>query len=1358
MENEATTVFMNGYGQTPSFNINEEDWNTYIDRLSFYFEANDIVTQKKKKAILLTVCGIPTYRTICNLLLPQSPKDVDFDTIVDKMSQHLQPRQPVSLLRYKFNKAVRKEGQSISEYVNFLRQLAKTCSFDGHLDEMLRDRLICGVNDQRIQRKLLAQADITFERALTIALAEEAAANQTSELQTRTNVYKISNREPQKKFLDRNAMICYRCNGHHSHEICRFKDMECRFCRKIGHIERACKSKNREKKDNKPPFSQRKSMFHSYRGKKDRTTNQNHFMEEKDQFSTDIKDYQLYSTEIQNSRPYTVPILVQDREVLFQIDTGASLTLVSQDLYKSLSINKHLEPSTLELRTYTGEEMKIHGTVNVTVKHDKQTMTLPIFVVEGHGPPLLGRNWLEKLKLDWLNIATVHHSTMEEFDEQMQAEFPKLFGKGIGKIKGVKGVLHVEGNATPRFFKPRPVPFAMKHKVSDAINTLEKEGIISKVDRSEWASPVVPVLKSNGQVRLCGDYRVTVNPVIRKEIHPIPSVQELFSDLSSGKRFTKIDLSNAYLQLELDENSKKFTTINTLKGLYQYNRLPFGISTCPQIFQRCMDSLLQGLKHVKCYLDDIMISGTSVEEHRRNVRTVLQRLSDAGIKVHPSKCEFDKKEISYLGHIIDEDGIRPSHTKLKAIIDAPRPKTRSEVKAFLGMINFYRKFIRNIANIIQPLNDLTSSKIPFEWTHRQEESFRHAKQALISPPILQHYDHRKKLVLSCDASPYGIGVVLSQREVDRELPIAFGSRSLSKAEQNYCQLEKEALFIVFGVQRFRQYLLGQEFTIITDHKPLLGIMGQAKPISQMSSSRIQRRNLMLGCYRYNIEYRKGKNHGNADALSRLPVEKMTQSVPECNDVVLCFETINKVVREKDISRETNRDRILSRVVDLRLKGWPENEPVNPELKPYYLRKNELSIDKNCVLWGSRVIVPQKLRMTVLRELHDTHPGIVKMKRLARSYFWWPTLDLEIESVSRECSTCQENNRKPLIAHCHPWEYPDGPWQRLHVDFAGPIQNRMILIVIDAYSKWIEAIAVSTASTVTTIESLSSIFATHGLPRSIVSDNATCFSSTEFKAFLEANGIKQKLSSPYHPSSNGLAERAVQIVKRGIQKIEEGSLNSKLVRFLSRYRITEQESTRRSPAEMLLKRLPRTRFDLMKPDVTTKFRENHDRKVKCHDKNIIREFEEGEAVSILNFGRGPKWLSGRVKSRQGPLTYDIELEDGRILKRHIDHILSRTYNQHENIISGEEENQTHERYLKSHIESMDEVEVVPAQEKSTGPVTQDVSDQANEKNFSTNDQEDVKQRIHEEGHVKVTPPKPTLRRSTRISKPPDRLTY
>ena len=719
---------------------------------------------------------------------------------------------------------------------------------------------------------------------------------------------------------------------------------------------------------------------------------------------------------------------------------------------------------------------------------------------------------------------------------------------------------------------------------------------------ADWAAPIVPVLKADKEsLRICGDFKQTVNTASKLDRYPIPKIEDLFANLAGGKSFTKLDMSQAYQQIPLEEESCKYVVINTHRGLFQYNRLPFGVSSAPGIFQRVMESLLNGIPHVVVYLDDILVTGPTEEAHMAALEEVLKRLKTAGLRLRKEKCVFMAPSVAYLGHKIDAQGLHPLPDKVQAIQEAPRPQNSSQLKSYLGLLSYYSKFLPHLSTVLAPLYQLLQWDRKWRWTQVHTKTFEQSKKLLLSSQVLVHFDPRLEIRLACDASDYGVGAVLSHRMPNGvEKPVGFISRTLSEAEKKYSQVEKEALACVVGVKRFRSYLWGHHFILQTDNKPLLSLLNEHKAIPQQAANRIQRWAWILSAYEYTITWRNTFQHANADALSRLPLPEAPGHSPVPAELVLMMEQLQEApITSTQIAAWTRRDTLMARVLQYVLQGWPDQP--DEVLKPYWYKRMELSVEAGCLIWGGRVVVPPQGRESVLAELHSGHPGVSRMKSLARGLVWWPGMDTSIETAVKHCSSCQQNQAAPPHAPLQPWSWPTRPWSRLHVDYAGPVEGKMLLVVIDAHSKWIEAIPLATATAQTTAQQLRKLFSQFGLPETMVSDNGPQFAAQEFQEFCRSNGIRHTLIAPYHPSSNGLAERAVRIVKQGLKKLTEGSMSDRLSRFLFQYRLTPQTTTGSAPAELLLGRRPRSRLDLLKPSLETRVHDKQAQQKVSHDK-------------------------------------------------------------------------------------------------------------------------------------------------------------
>ncbi|CAG4953647.1 unnamed protein product [Colias eurytheme] len=691
-------------------------------------------------------------------------------------------------------------------------------------------------------------------------------------------------------------------------------------------------------------------------------------------------------------------------------------------------------------------------------------------------------------------------------------------------------------------------------------------------------------------------------------------------------------------------------------GTFAYRRTPYGLSCIPEKFQKLMEETLRGVTGCVVFLDDICITGSNNSEHMKNLKLVLERLREMGLTVKLSKCKFLQDYVKYLGFIINKEGLRPDPEKLEAISSAPTPNNVSQLKSFLGMLNYYGRFIPNLSTILQPLHNLLKKNVNWKWDSNCREAFNEAKRALLNERCLAHYEEGRELVLAVDSSAYGLGAVLAHRYADgSERPVSCVSRTLNSAERNYSQLDKEALAILFGVTKHHQYLFGRRFTLRTDHQPLTYIFGSKGGIPQTAASRLQRWAARLAAYDFKIEFVRSADNGPADALSRLPLTRegrITDSVDYLNLVAdalpVCYS---------DVAAETERDNLLCKIKRYILIGWPLS-PSCDEEKPYFARKQDFVVEQGCVIYKYRIVIPYVLQHKILEEIHEGHLGMNKMKTLSRNYVYWASLDKDIEETCRSCTACRSVLDAPARAQLHPWEFPLHPWQRVHADFADCGGVRY-LILVDAHSKWIEAYSMRYTNADFTIKVLRGIFARFGLPSQLVTDNGPPFSSYEFKTYCKNNCIRHTTSAPYRPQGNGAAENAVKIIKKTIKRalFEGEDVSTALNKFLFKYRNCEHATTGISPALALQGRRLRSRLDALRPDVAAAVRDKQEKQI-ARSSATLREFSVGDAVLARDYrSKEDKWVEGTVSKKTGPVSYKVELGNGIEWRRHVDQIIS-----------------------------------------------------------------------------------------------------
>ena len=605
-----------------------------------------------------------------------TPRSLNHSRFCPRPSRTTQPL--VISERYNFHIRKQSPTESTSEYVAELRRLASTCDFGAFLDEALRDRLVCGMRNEGARRKLLTESKLTLTKAIELAQCMEMADKNSKIFHGADGaVHKISQqrRAPPRSQERKPCRHCGRKN--HQPSQCRFADATCHHCNKKGHIAPICRSKKDSQKPSKPATNTK-------------------YVTEREGRSED--EFYLHMVTAKSATPITSTLDVEGRPLKREVDTGAAFSIISEKTRKSQFSDVKLRPLSIRLKTYTDEKIHVLGQLHVHVKYGEQRAPLVLLVVDGEGPSLMGRNWLRYIRLDWKSIHAVIDAGVATPD-QLTEKYADIFTDELGKVSDLKVTLHVKSDARPIFKKPRPVPFAIKEKIERELDELESNGVITKITHSEWAAPIVPVPKKNGRFRICGDYKVTLNQALDVDQYPLPKPDDLFATLAGGKQFSTLDLSQAYTQVPLDDESAKLVAIHTHRGLYKYNRLPFGVASAPAMFQKLTDTVLRDIPHVICYLDDILVTGTNEEEHLRNLESVFERLRQFGFRLRKEKCAFLRNSVVYLGHNIDANGLHTVHDKVEAVTNAKAPQNVQQLRAFLGMLNYYGKFMPNLSTV-----------------------------------------------------------------------------------------------------------------------------------------------------------------------------------------------------------------------------------------------------------------------------------------------------------------------------------------------------------------------------------------------------------------------------------------------------------------------------------------------------------------------------------------------------------------------------------------------------------------------------------------------------------------------------------
>lgn len=718
----------------------------------------------------------------------------------------------------------------------------------------------------------------------------------------------------------------------------------------------------------------------------------------------------------------------------------------------------------------------------------------------------------------------------------------------------VKAYIHIDKSIKPVIQPYRRIPIALEKRVVLKLNEMLEQDIIEYVNHpAQWISPMVIVPKKD-DLRICIDMR-QVNKAVLREHYPLPTFEELSHKLLGCKIFSKLDIKQAYHQLELDEDCRHITTFITPLGLMRYKRLLFGLSSAPEIFQKVMEFIIRGLEGVLIYIDDIIVFARTHLQHEARLALLKKRLEDYNVKLNASKCVFSMTELDFLGFHITQNGIKVSQDKVDSITNFRTPKTVDELSSFLGLIELTRKGHK------------------FEWMEHHQEAFMKIKSIIGKQEALALFDPSCPTYLFTDASPVGLGAVVVQKQNEQLRICAYASKTLSDTEKRYAQTEKEALAIVWGVERFHFFLFGIDFMILTDHRPLTYIFNAtSKPCL-----RIERWVLRLQSYSYKIQYVTGKNN-IADPFSRL----MEQDNKEIANFDSCETVINSIFSDinsislNEIRNATKDDIEIQEVVKHLSDGrW------NKELWRYKLILTELSFEDGILFRGSRVVIPKKLQNQTIALAHEGHLGMVKLKKHLRERVWFPFMDKKIEQYVTNCFGCTLVSATDQFEPITSTDLPSKPWTFLAIDFLGPFPSKeYILVVVDYYSRYIEIEIMSSITASNTFKKLREIFARHGFPETIKADYGPQFRE-EFKNLCDQYDIKLIHSLPYAPHQNGEVERQNQGILKSIRISQALNRDWKmdLNDYLLAYRSTPQMTTNISPAELLFGRKIKTRIPL-----------------------------------------------------------------------------------------------------------------------------------------------------------------------------------
>nr|XP_015833782.1 PREDICTED: uncharacterized protein K02A2.6-like [Tribolium castaneum] len=730
------------------------------------------------------------------------------------------------------------------------------------------------------------------------------------------------------------------------------------------------------------------------------------------------------------------------------------------------------------LLTFGNMKLNTTGKVTLECKYKDNVKRLEFVVADVKSQPILGLAGCISLNLiKRIDQINKNYCTVNDVIDEYRNVFI-----GVGVLDTAHHI-EIDKDIIPVVHPPRRIPLSLQPKLEETLKELERQGIIEKVEYpTDWVNSLVIVEKKTGQLRLCLDPK-DLNKAIKREHYMIPTAQDIIPRLAGKKIFTVIDMSAGFWHVPLDKESSDLCCFNTHVGRYKFLRMPFGIKSAPEVFQKHVIRIFGHISGVSVIFDDLIIVANNEKGHDEILQRVLNTALENNIKFNKDKIQYKIKSVRYMGNIITDKGIKPDDDKVCAIREMSEPKCKEEVKRFLGMINFLSSFIPNVAIINAPLRELLKQNVEWHWTHRHTEVFNKLKELLSKQPTMKYFDPKENIVIQTDASKKGIGCCLLQNGQ----PVAYASRALTETEINYAQIEKELLAVVYCLEKFHYYIYGRHVTVQTDHKPLLAIT--RKNIGQ-TTARLQRMLLRTLKYDFHLEFIQGKHMYLADTLSRNFLKDRVKDDEDLESVVHSISKHIAVTKEKKekIKEAMNTDKSMLELLNYCKNGWPKRKTQVPEtIKFYWNIRDELSTDDGLIFKGNRLVIPQTFREDILSQIYEGHQGIEKCKIRARSTVYWPGISKQIENMVMRCWICEkyrhQNQKESLIPH----PVPDCAWKKIAADIM-TFRGMDFLIVIDYFSNWLEIIRLQGKTAAHLTIKFKEIFSRYGIPEELVSDN------------------------------------------------------------------------------------------------------------------------------------------------------------------------------------------------------------------------------------------------------------------------------
>ena len=1187
-------------GKDPGVTL--EKFQKYLKRAKMVFATAEIDTDPKKKSFLQIWGGEDMMRLFEHV--GKVAEADTFDAAMTKIENALKGQINEVYPVYKLFCEMPQGRRTFGEWYPAVYEQAKQCNLAEYTPERAaRDAMTMQTDNNQLRKRALAEGP-SFENFVKLGIAMESATAQAGKMERTESVSAIQHKERERMYAGKGpgkppTQLCDFCGYNpktaHSKGKCPAKGKKCNKCQKRHHFAhaKACPQRVYAVSGSEEEDSESES-------------------EEGEVGRVQVINQVDSAKEMENM----VEIRFNDIPLEVKVDSGCSKVIIPEKVYKQISKTTRLIKTKVRLRPYgMKDHLEVLGGAKVRLTAQAgASMETWCYVVKGfQTESLLGSEEAKRLGILEIHakgkpadIQAIRASMKAEDQSKQRKEtiqaildkHDKLF-QGIGKFSDQEIRFNVDPTVKPVVQRERPVPLGYRPRLSEHLKELRDndviEGPLDSTVPHDWVSNVIITeKKSTGKIRMNVDMR-HANIAIRETHFPVPTVRDLRHKLNGATTFSKLDLRHAFHQMVLAPESRGLTTFYTHEGLYRFKRLVMGAGPASQEFHEKLRLGMIGLQGVIQIEDDILVYGATQEENDERLQAVLQRFHDKGITLRKEKCEWSTDSVIWFGYKFSKDGMSPDPAKVETIRSMPKPTNAAEVKSFLQMCQYNSMFMfdteETYSDTTAPLRALLRKDVKFKWTKRCEESFIQLREGLMSDKVIVPWVQGRPTKVHVDRGPLGVAATVYQQEPDSGYwkTINYTSRALTEAEQGYAAVEGESLAIYQGLRMNRMHLYGIPFKVITDHQPLVSLYNNPRKEGPM---RVERHRTKLQGFNFTVEYCPGARNPT-DYNSRHPLALSSYTSQDLADMDMDDDEelyINRVIESdlpdavtmKVMKDYTNKCDVMAKLKYCIIhKGNIHTK--DPDLAPYKHVFPELSVMRQLIMRGEKIVVPRALQEDVVALAHSTHQGSTKTKQFLRARVWFPAMDRMVDEYVQSCIPCQAATSGTSVEPVKPTELPEHPWEHLAMDFKGPVGKEFyFLVVVDEYSRYPEVAVVKSTAAEAVLPELDRILSTHGVPQKIKSDNGPPFKSQEMVHHAKQWGYFHQKISPEQPTSNGLAENFMRMVVKLAHTayIEGKDPKREIYKYLLTYRATPHSTTGIPPAELLFNRPVQTTIPKM----------------------------------------------------------------------------------------------------------------------------------------------------------------------------------